>query len=81
MRIRVLAFARLRELLGAPEITLELPEGARVVDAWSALAQGCSELDEQRASTRAARNGNLVAFEEPLADGDELAILPPVGGG
>jgi molybdopterin converting factor subunit 1 len=81
MRIRVLAFARLRELLGAPEITLELPEGARVVDAWSARAQGCSELDEQRASTRAARNGNLVAFEEPLADGDELAILPPVGGG
>jgi molybdopterin converting factor small subunit len=81
MRVRVLAFAQLRELLGAGEIALELPNGARVVDAWAALAQRCPGLDGQRASTRAARNGTLVTFDQALADDDELAILPPVGGG
>ena len=81
MRIRVLAFARLRELLGAPEAALELPEGARVSDAWSALVRRSPMLNEQLGSTRIARNGRLVPLDQALADGDELAILPPVGGG
>lgn len=81
MRIRVLAFARLRELLGAAQCDLELPNGARARDAWSALAQRCPELEEQLSSTRLARNANVVSFDTPLADGDELALLPPVGGG
>ena len=81
MKIRVLAFARLRELLEAPERSLEFPEGARVADAWGALAAGVPALSKERRSTRVARNGRLVSFEETLADGDELALLPPVGGG
>ncbi len=81
MQIRVLLFARLREAVGAPERSLDLPEGACVEDAWEALARGRSGLDPERRSTRAARNGRLVSFEERLRDGDELALLPPVGGG
>jgi MoaD family protein len=81
MRIRVLAFARLRELLGSSETTLDLPAVARVDDAWAALVERCPAFDEQRASTRIARNGTLVSREERLTDGDELAMLPPVGGG
>jgi MoaD family protein len=81
MRIRVLAFARLRELLGAGEQELELPERSRVGDLWSALASRYPALGELRRSTRSARNGRLVSPDEPLADGDELALLPPSGGG
>ncbi len=81
MTIRVLAFARLRELLGAPESPLELPPGACVADAWEALARRCDGLESERGSMRAARNGRMVAFDAPLTDGDELAFLPPVGGG
>ncbi len=81
MRIRVLAFAHLRELLGVAERTLDLPGGASVDDAWSALAREHPRFDRERRSTRVARNGQLVAFAEGLADGDELALLPPVGGG
>ncbi len=81
MRIRVLAFARLRELVDLPERSLDLPAGARVEDAWSALVRAFPALDAERACTRAACNGRLVAFDAPLADGDELALLPPVGGG
>lgn len=81
MRIRVLFFARLREVIGAPERGLELKENATVDDAWEALLCSHPALHEERRSTRAARNGRLVSFAEKLSDGDELALLPPVGGG
>ena len=81
MQIRVLAFARLRELLDASERTLDLAHGARVGEAWDALVRERRALAAERGSTRAARNGRIVSFEEPLRDGDEIAFLPPVGGG
>ncbi len=81
MMVRVLAFARLREILGAPESLLELPAGARIGDVWAVLARQCRELERERSSTRAARNGCIVAFDAALSEGDEVAFLPPVGGG
>jgi molybdopterin converting factor small subunit len=81
MRIRVLVFARLREVLGIGEIVLELPHGARVDDAWAALVARQAALDAERAPVRAALDGRLVAFDAPLSDGAEVAFLPPVGGG
>jgi molybdopterin converting factor subunit 1 len=81
MTVRVLAFARLREILAAPETSLELSEPAAAADAWAALLRDHPALAAERATTRVARNGRLVAFDEPLSDGDELAFLPPVGGG
>lgn len=81
MTIRVLAFARLREILGTPEAVLELPAGACVADAWAALVREHPALEAEQSSTRGARNGSIVPFDAPLGDGDEVAFLPPVGGG
>lgn len=81
MTIRVLAFARLREILGAGETELRLRADARIGDAWAALVERRPALDEHRASTRIACNGTLVARDHALHDGDEVALLPPVGGG
>jgi molybdopterin converting factor subunit 1 len=81
MRVRVLAFAHLREILDASERSLELPDTARAVDAWTQLVRDRPALADERSLTRVARNGRLVSFDEPLRDGDELALLPPVGGG
>lgn len=81
MRVRVLAFARVREVLGAAELHLDLSDGSTADDAWNALAQRSSGLAEYRASTRLACNGRIVAPHQPLREGDELALLPPAGGG
>lgn len=82
MRVRVLAFARVRELLGGAAHDLQIAQGATVGDVWDALADRCRPLAALAASTRIARNGRLVADTgEPLEDGDELSLLPPVGGG
>jgi len=81
MQIRVLAFAHLREALGQAELACELPSNATAGDAWTMLAQRLPALAAAGATTRFARNGALVSAQEPLRDGDELALLPPVGGG
>lgn len=81
MRVCVLAFARVRELLGEGSFGVETPDGGTVQDVWNALTQRAPALQTLAASTRVARNGRIVAFAEALADGDEIALLPPVGGG
>lgn len=80
-RVRVLAFARIAELLGTREESIELDPGARLGDVWRVLVRRVPELASLEGSTRAVRNGRVAAFEEALDDGDEVAFLPPVGGG
>jgi len=81
MRVRVLAFARLRELLGFGAREVDLAEGETLDGLWSQLAGEADGLGGLRASTRFARNGALANGTTALRDGDEVALLPPVGGG
>jgi molybdopterin converting factor small subunit len=68
-------------LIGTPEQTVECDASARVGDVWRVLTARAPALEALAGSTRAARNGRLVSFDEALSDGDELSLLPPVGGG
>jgi molybdopterin synthase catalytic subunit len=80
MRIRARCFATLREL-SAGSTDLELDEPATVADAWTALAERYPALEPHRSFTQAARNRAAVGWDAPVADGDEVAFLPPVSGG
>jgi molybdopterin synthase catalytic subunit/molybdopterin synthase sulfur carrier subunit len=81
MRVRVLAFARLRELLGFGERDLELAPQATLADAWAAITADVPDAARLSSSTRLARNGVLGDGSVVLGEGDEIALLPPVGGG
>jgi molybdopterin converting factor small subunit len=81
MTLRIVSFAGVRELIGAGQRTLEIGEGSSVGDAWNALAREFPKLRELERSIRLARNGALVEREAPLHEGDELALMPPFGGG
>jgi MoaE-MoaD fusion protein len=81
VRIRVRLFAVQRELAGTRELSLELPEGATIEDAWRALVERHPVLAPGRSSVRFARNGTYAEPAETLTDGDELAFIPPVSGG
>ncbi|MGB6522298.1 MAG: MoaD/ThiS family protein [Candidatus Cybelea sp.] len=81
MNVRVVAFANVREILETSPRSLDLPEGARAGEAWNALEALFPALRAHRSSVRIARNGRIVSLNESLLDGDELALLPPVGGG
>jgi len=81
VRIRVRLFARQRELAGAREVALELTVGATIEDAWSALAAQVPAIASGRPFVRFARNGDYADADTPLADGDEVACIPPISGG
>jgi molybdopterin synthase catalytic subunit len=81
MQVTVRLFARQRELAGWRLRTFELPEQATVAQAWERLVDELPVLGPGRDSVRFARNTNYVDADERLADGDELAIIPPVAGG
>ena len=81
MRINVLYFASFRDAAGRDRETRELPEGSSVADLWGALQ---SEIPYLQAFTRMpppAVNREHVDADRRLADGDEVAFLPPVAGG
>jgi molybdopterin synthase catalytic subunit len=81
VHIRVRLFAIQRELAGTREVTLELADGADVAAAWAALVELHPALAPGGDSVRYARNGVYADPTTPLADGDELAMIPPVSGG
>ncbi len=82
MRVRVLAFGRIRELLGQGELGFDLPEGATVGDVWQAAIDRNAAMADLASSTRIARNGRVVSDTlEAVRANDEIALLPPVGGG
>ncbi|MEA2373966.1 MAG: MoaE-MoaD fusion protein [Thermoleophilaceae bacterium] len=69
-------FAMLRERAGAGEVTLELPDGARVRDAIAALGAVAEGMPVVMAVNREYAPEDAV-----LGAGDELALIPPVSGG
>ena len=80
MRVTVRTFAILREL-AEDRTAITLQGGARLEDAWHALAARFPALHPHRPFVRAAHNGAYTEWDVPLADGDEVAFLPPVSGG
>ena len=76
MDVSVRLFAGLRERAGTGSRTLQLPDGAMVSDVWPAL-----ELGTEPAGLLYAVNKEYAAQDAPLADGDEVALIPPVSGG
>jgi molybdopterin synthase catalytic subunit len=81
IHVRIRLFALQRELAGAREVQVDLPEPASVETAWDALVARFPLLAPGRPSVRFARNGAYADATEPLVDGDEVAMIPPVSGG
>lgn len=79
MVIRTLFFAQYREMAGADERAVELPDGARVGDLVARLRDGA--LATLPARPVVAVNMTYAPLDTPLADGDEVAFIPPVAGG
>jgi molybdopterin converting factor subunit 1 len=81
IRVRVRLFAVQRELAGTRELAVELAEGATIEDAWTVVVARHPALAPGRAYLRFARNAAYAPPETVLADGDEVAMIPPVSGG
>jgi molybdopterin synthase sulfur carrier subunit len=81
IRVKVLFFGRLKEIVGRAEDSFELAENARIEDLFAEYAAHHCELARFRTSLVASRNQEFAAWSTPLRAGDEVAFLPPVSGG
>jgi molybdopterin synthase catalytic subunit len=81
VRVDVLFFAVLRERVKSESEALDLPAGATVGAARSALAAAHPEIARLLPQVRSAVNRQMVGDSHTLCDGDELALIPPVAGG
>lgn len=81
MRVRVLFFGQLKEIIGVAQEDAELSDGARVEDLFERYIRRFPKLAAFRPSIAASVNQEYAAWRAPLANGDEIAFLPPVSGG
>lgn len=81
MRVRVLLFSQLRLAAQRSSLVLELEEGASVGTAVRELLRQHPALGPLVASCMTAVGLDYASGDQPLVDGDEISLIPPVQGG
>jgi molybdopterin converting factor subunit 1 len=81
MKIRVKLFASVREIVGQKELILDVPDGATASALPRQLAAAYPRLRTLASFLKVAVNQEYADGERVLAEGDEVALLPPVSGG
>ncbi len=81
MRVHVLFFGGLKDVTGRAQETIEVPEGSRLAGVFEHYANQFPKLRELGSSIVMARNHEFSPLAAAVAEGDELAFLPPVSGG
>lgn len=82
--VRVRLFAALREQAGWSERPVAIADGATARSLWrqlDPLGSGPATAPALPSGLRVAINQRFAAADTVLADGDELAFLPPISGG
>ena len=81
MRVRVQLFAGLRDLLGQPQVELDLPQGATIAQLRDQLVQEYPALGPFLPTLVCAVHEEYVPSDYELREGEEVALIPPVSGG
>src|ERR1700694_201945 len=81
MKIGVLFFGVLKEVIGRSSETVDLPEGARVREVLFYYAREAPRFEAMVPSLAISVNQEYSGADRALRDGDEVGLLPPVSGG
>jgi molybdopterin synthase catalytic subunit len=81
MRVRVLFFGVLKDIVGRAEESLDVEPDSTVGSLFERYSERFETLRDRRPSILFARNREFATPEIVLADNDEVAFLPPVSGG
>jgi molybdopterin synthase catalytic subunit len=76
VKVNVRLFAALRERAGTANLVVVVADGATVGDVWAPLGLG-----DEPPGLLYAVNRSYAERGEPISDGDEIALIPPVSGG
>jgi MoaE-MoaD fusion protein len=81
MRVKLLFFASLRDIIGSRQLDFDVPSGSTVNDLLERLESRYPALARYRSIVLTSLNEEYVDRGAVVTDGDELAIFPPVSGG
>jgi MoaE-MoaD fusion protein len=81
MTVNVRLFASLRELIGEPTISVDLPDGATVEALRARVGETYPNVQPFLNSIVCAVDEEYVPASHVLRDGDNVALIPPVSGG
>ena len=81
MTVRVILFARAKDLAGTEALAVELPPGGTVGDLRRVLARACPALAGLLARSAVAVNEEFAPDSAVVPAGAAVALLPPVSGG
>lgn len=81
IRVSLLLFASVAEAVGERRREMRVPEGTTARGLFEQLAASVPALAGRADHVSFARNQQFVPPDTVLANGDELAVIPPVSGG
>ncbi len=81
VRVTVVYLGGSRGETGLAEESWSFPEGSTLRDVAEAVAARYPKLRPRLPSVRCSQNHEFAELSEPLASGDEVALIPPVAGG
>jgi MoaE-MoaD fusion protein len=81
MQVKVLFFGMLKDIVGRAEEQLDLPGNTPLGGVFAHYAERFPRLREMAGSIVLAKNHEFADVSAAVAEGDEIALLPPVSGG
>jgi MoaE-MoaD fusion protein len=81
VRVKVLFFGMLKDIVGRSEDHIELAEGSRLDSVFARYARQFPRLSDLESSIVLACNHEFRDRSSAIGEGDEIAFLPPVSGG
>lgn len=81
VRVKVLFFGRLKDIVGQSEQSLDVADASTIEELFALYSTRIPELARYRSSVVASRNQEFASWSTVLHPGDEVAFLPPVSGG
>ena len=79
--VSVLLFSVLRETIGSSQIQVRVPDAARVRDVLDAVCMDYPQILAYRDAIRVGLNADYASADDPVREGDEIALITPVSGG
>ena len=81
MQLTIYLFATLKDAAPDGQLTVEVPDAARVADVWDAAIECAPQLKKWRKHARVAVNQSYASDDEIVPANAEVALIPPVSGG